>query len=124
MPNIRLLIDGPVLVLSGKARIRKSAADAQHFLDRRGDAAAPKPKTLSPRIAALIRGEPLAALPKVEAIAPEPPPQPPKLSSPVTAEATVKPKRKVATKPPAPKAEKKKAATRSSGKSVKKPKKK
>ena len=119
------LIDGPVLVLFGKARVCKSAKDAQQFLDRGGEAAAPKPKTLSPRIAALIRGEPLAALPKVEAPAPEPPPQPLKLSSPAhpVPEEPAKPKRKVAAKPRAAKVEKKKTATKSFGKPVKKPKK-
>ena len=54
------LIDGPVLVHFGKARVCKLPRDAQHLSDKRGAAAEPKPKTLSPRIAALIRGEPLA----------------------------------------------------------------
>jgi len=119
------LIDGPVLVLFGKARVCRSPEDVRHFLDGRGEAAAPKPKTLSPRIAALIRGEPLAALPKVKALVPEPPPQP---SEPVATvrpapEATAKPKRKIAAKPRAAKAEKKKTAIKTFGKSVKKPKK-
>jgi CspA family cold shock protein len=119
------LINGPVLVFFGKARICKSPEDAKHFLDRSGEAAAPKPKTLSPRIAALIRGEPLAAPSKVEAMAPEPPPQPVKSSATAhpVAEVTVKPKRKVAAKPRAAKAEKKKTATKNPAKSVKKPKK-
>jgi CspA family cold shock protein len=122
------LINGPVLVLSGKARICRSPEEAQLFLGKGGEAAMPKPKTLSPRIVALIRGESLSALPKVDAIAPELPPQPLKASStvhPVTevTEVTVKPKRKVAAKPHAAKAEKKKTATKSVRKPVKKPKK-
>ena len=120
------LINGPVLVLSGKARICKSPQDAQLFLSRGGEAAAPKAKTLSPRIAALIRGEALAALPKVDAPVPEPPPPPLKLSPivhPVPKEAA-KPKRKVAAKPPAAKAEKKKTGAKKIDKPVKRPKKK
>src|SRR5471032_1933245 len=75
------LINGPVLVLSGSARICKSPEDAQLFLVKGSEPAAPKPKTLSPRIAALIRGEPLAALPKVDAMAPEPTREPLESSS-------------------------------------------
>ncbi len=70
------LINGPVLVLSGRARVCKSPEDARLFLGKSGEVPAPKPKTLSPRIVALIRGESLAALPKADATAPEPPPQP------------------------------------------------
>jgi CspA family cold shock protein len=119
------LIDGPVLVLSGKARVCKSPQDAQLFLGRGGEAAAPKPKTLSPRITALIRGESLAALPKVDALAPAPPPQPTNISSTVhpVPEAPAKPKPKVAAKPRAAIAEKKKTAIKKPAKPVKKPKK-
>ena len=119
------LINGPVLVLSGKACVCKSPEDARLFFGGGGEAPTPKPKTLSPRIVALIRGEPLAALPKVDALASPPAPQTLKFSSiahPV-AEAPAKPKRKVAPKPRVAKAEKKKAATKKFGKSVKKPKK-
>ena len=119
------LIDGPVLVLFGKARVCKSPKDAQLFLGRGGESAAPKPKTLSPRIAALIRGEPLGALPIVDAKVPERPPQPLKPSSIVqpVPKAPAKPKPKAAAKPRAAKAEKKKAATKNFGKPVKKSKK-
>ena len=120
------LIDGPVLVFSGRARVCKSPQDAQQFLDRNGEAAAPKPKTLSPRIAALIRGESLVALPKVEALVPEPPPLPLKLppTVPQVPEEPAKPKRKVAAKPRPAKVEKKKTATKKTiGKPVKKSKK-
>ena len=80
---------------------------------------------LPPGIAALIRGEPLAALPKTDAIVPQPPLQPLKISSIVqpVPEVPAKSKRKAAVKPRAVKAEKKKTATRSLGKSVKKPRK-
>ena len=116
------LINGPVLVLSGKARICKSPEDVQLFFDGGGGTTVPRKKTLSPRIAALIRGEPLAALPKVEAIALQPAPQPPNFSSIVqpTSEVLAKSKRKVAAKPRAAKAEKKKAVIKNSGKPIKK----
>lgn len=124
------LIDGPVLELSGKARVCKSPEDVRRFLDQRGETAAAKPKTLSPRIAALIRGEPLAPLSKPDVKAPEPPPQPPAPPStaPVVTEAAVKAKRKVAAKPRPTKVEKKvekkKPAVKSTAKGVKKQKKK
>jgi CspA family cold shock protein len=118
------LINGPVLVLSEKARVCKTPEDAQRFLTRGSEPVARKPKTLSPRIAALIRGEPLAARPKVDAMAPEPAPQPLEASSVVhAAPATpAKPKHKVAVKPRAAKTEKRKTATKGF-KSVKKTKK-
>ena len=118
------LINGPVLVFSGKARICKSPEDARLFLVRGSEPAAPKPKTLSPRIAALIRGEPLAALPKVDAMAPEPTREPLESSSIVhpVSDVLAKPKRKVAVKLRAAKPEKKKTATKNF-KSVKKTKK-
>ena len=117
------LINGPVLVLSGKARVCKSLEDAQTFLSR-GSEPAPKPKTLSPRIAALIRGEPLAPLAEAAAIAPGPAPQPLERSSivPQFAEVPAKPKRKVPAKPRTAKTKKSKTATKDF-KSVKKRKK-
>ena len=122
------LINGPVLVFSGKARICKSPQDAQLLLGRGGEIAAPKPKTLSPRIAALIRGEPLAPLPIADAIAsqPAPPPLPLKPSATVHPVAEVPAKkstRKAVVKPRAAKTEKKKTAAKPAGKPVKKPKK-
>jgi CspA family cold shock protein len=118
------LINGPVLVLSGKARICKSSEDAQLFLAMGSEPATPKPKTLSARIAALIRGEPLAALPKVDAVAPEQAPQLLKSSSIVhpVPEVPAKPRRKVAVNPRAAKTKKGKTATKDF-KSVKKTKK-
>jgi CspA family cold shock protein len=115
------LINGPVLVLSGKARVCKSPEDAQLFLGRGGEPAAPKPKTVSPRIAALIRGESLAALPKADVMTAEPAPQPLEESSIVhpISEVLAKPKRKVAVKLRAAETEKKKTAKKDF-KSVKK----
>jgi CspA family cold shock protein len=118
------LINGPVLVFSGEARVCKSSEDAQHFLVRSSQPAAPKPKTLSPRLAALIRGEPFAAPEKVDAIAPEPVSQPPAFSAIVRqiSEVPAKPKRKDAVKPRPAKTKKGKTAPKDS-KSVKKKKK-
>ncbi len=55
------LINGPVLVLGGKARVCKTRDDAKAFLTNGGEVVATKPKALSPRMAALIRGEAPAA---------------------------------------------------------------
>ena len=108
------LINGPVLVLSGKARVCKSREDAQTFLSRTSEPTAPKPKTLSPRIAALIRGEPPAALPEVAAIAPEPTPHPLESSSisHLVPGVTAKSKRKVAVKRRSVKPKKEKTTTK------------
>lgn len=54
-----VLINSPIVVLSGKACICKSAKDAKAFIGGGGVSAVEKPKTLSPRLAALLRGEPL-----------------------------------------------------------------
>lgn len=51
------LINGPVLVVSGKARVCKSREEAKNFLNNGDDRPVGKPKALSPRMAALIRGE-------------------------------------------------------------------
>jgi cold shock protein len=51
------LINGPVLVVSGRARVCKSRDEARNFLNNNDDKSAGKPKALSPRMAALIRGE-------------------------------------------------------------------
>lgn len=66
-----VLINGPILVAAGKARICKTADDVRDFL---GLASAPvaKSKALSPRLAALISGQAVASLPERPA-APEPP---------------------------------------------------
>jgi CspA family cold shock protein len=51
------LINGPVLVRSGKACICKSADDVRAYLNKGGAVVPPKTKTLSPRIAAMLKGE-------------------------------------------------------------------
>jgi len=118
------LINGPVLVFSGRARVCKSKEDAEHFLNRAGEPAAPKPKTLSPRIAALMRGESLPALPKIDAKVPEPAPSSSEPSSIVHSapEEPVRPKRKVTVKPRVAAPKKAKAAMKAV-KTVKKKKK-
>lgn len=65
------LINTPILVLSGKARICKSAKEAKAFVEG-GGSVLEKPKGLSPRLAALLRGEhvpPPKAPDKVEEVA-------------------------------------------------------
>jgi CspA family cold shock protein len=51
------LINGPVLALAGKARVCKSREDANVFLNNGGNSVTTKPKFLSPRMVALMRGE-------------------------------------------------------------------
>lgn len=118
------LINGPLLVLAGKARVCKSPEEARLFLVRGGEPAMPKPKALSPRLAALIRGEPPAVLEKVDAIAPEPASQPLESSSVVRqmTEVPAEPKRNIAVKQRAAKTLKGKTVVKDS-KSVKKKKK-
>jgi CspA family cold shock protein len=69
------LINGPVIVFSGKARVCKTAGEVRSFLNKGEVAVTTKPKTLSPRIAAILRGEkPPVPVPSVEikSRAPEP----------------------------------------------------
>lgn len=69
------LVNGPVVATAGKARICKSAADVKAFLGAGSQAAShskppqDKPKGISPRMAALMRGESLPPRP----VAPPPP---------------------------------------------------
>src|SRR5512135_2238276 len=118
------LINGPLLVLAGKARVCKSPEEARLFLVRGSAAAMPKPKALSPRLAALIRGEPLAALEQVGAIAPEPASRPLESSSIVrqVLEVPAEPKRNIVVKQRAAKTKTGKTVTKDS-KSAKKKKK-
>ena len=80
------LINAPVVTMAGKARICKSAADVKAFLGTGSQAAAvarplqDKPKGISPRMAALMRGESLPPRP------PSPPP-PPEAKLPAKAQA-------------------------------------
>jgi cold shock CspA family protein/arsenate reductase-like glutaredoxin family protein len=58
-----VLINGPVLVAAGKARICKTAEDVRDFLGLTSSPVA-KSKALSPRLAALISGQAVASLPE------------------------------------------------------------
>lgn len=74
-----VLINGPVLVRGGTARICKTASEVRAFLGKGGADAGARPKMLSPRIAAMLRGEALP--PDASHRAPEkparvPPPEP------------------------------------------------
>jgi len=51
------LINGPVLTTSGRARVCKTVNEVRGFLRKDDAAIFPKPKTISPRIAAMLRGE-------------------------------------------------------------------
>ena len=70
------LVNVPVVAMAGKARICKSAADVKAFLGMGSQTAAiakplqDKPKGISPRMAALMRGESLPPRP----VTPPPPP--------------------------------------------------
>ena len=72
------LLNGPVLVASGQARICKTESEIRAFLRNDQATAAPKPKTLSPRMAAMLSGAPVPeaapALP-IEPPAPKPAPE-------------------------------------------------
>ena len=82
------LVNSPVVTMAGKARICKSAADVKAFLGTGSHAAAvakplqDKPKGISPRMAALMRGESLP---------PRPPSPPPPPEAKLPAKAQVKP---------------------------------
>ena len=118
------LVNGPVVAAGGKARICKSAAEVKAFLGAGAAAAANgasgKPKGISPRMAALMRGESLPprpvspppmteTAPKVQAkaaVKPAPellktaPQKPePKVKAPAPAKAAAKPAPKPETKP-------------------------
>jgi cold shock protein len=139
------LINGPVLVLSGKARVCKSREEAKDFLNNGADRPAVKPKALSPRMAALIRGEtpsphsdtsvqePAPRAPIADAVvlhadlpanpdSAAKPPQPSPSKSRTKPKTPAKPKLKPTGKTRAVKAEKK-TATKPARKTLKKPKK-
>ena len=82
------LIDGPVLVNAGKARICRSKTDVKAFLsDAPVDTASAKPKTLSSRLLMLMAGQAV-------------PPMPPKTKSPEVVEAAAPKKAPVPAAPP------------------------
>jgi CspA family cold shock protein len=86
------LVNSPVVTMAGKARICKSAADVKAFLGTGSQATAiarplqDKPKGISPRMAALIRGESLPPRP------PSPPPPEAKLPAKAQAKPAAEPK--------------------------------
>lgn len=124
------LIDGPVLVNSGKARICRSKGDVKAFLsDAPVDTVSAKPKTLSPRLLALMAGQPVPPLPPAPK-APEPVEAPAAKKAPVEAAPVAKIKlaprtvKKVAEKPKAeakPKAAAKPAPKKAAKTPAKKP---
>lgn len=136
------LINGPILALAGNARVCKTPEDAQTFLSGRSEATAMKVKTLSPRMAALIRGEPVVVPPEKANLAQEPAPAksppilpaapkvlvvttskpPPSTVVPASKE-PAKAKRKTIAVPRPTKVAKAKSAPKSVRKTVKKPKK-
>ena len=65
-----VLIETPLLVAKDRVRVCHSAEDVAAFLNRAAPVEPPKAKLLSPRLAAMIRGE---AVPEKSAAAPEQP---------------------------------------------------
>jgi len=97
-----VLINGPVVVAGNRARICKTAGEARAFLGMDGEAGDPRPKTLSPRMMAMITGGPVPNRPVVEDVRKaEPAPVPSVSSARAEAKIEVTPKAK---KAPAPKA--------------------
>lgn len=56
------LINGPVLVFAGKARVCKSPDEVRRFLRHDEEGQERKPKGLTPRMAAMLKGHPVAAV--------------------------------------------------------------
>lgn len=123
-----VLINGPVLATSGRARICKTVDEARSFLRKDEATSSPKPKTLSPRIAAMLRGEaPPSDEPAapVESPPPAPAPSPEKKARAGTkavakSKVTTKPKPKIAVKAAPEKTSKKKAALKKAPKPAQK----
>lgn len=63
-----VLINGPVVVAGNRARICKTAGEARAFLGVEGEAGDRRPKTLSPRMMAMITGGPVPSRPVVEEV--------------------------------------------------------
>ncbi|HSS14437.1 MAG TPA: ArsC/Spx/MgsR family protein [Rhizomicrobium sp.] len=67
------LINGPVVAMTGKARLCRTAQDVRALMGQDGSAApSAKPKGISPRMAAMVRGETVAPLPSKRLPEPEP----------------------------------------------------
>jgi CspA family cold shock protein len=110
------LVNGPVVAMAGKARICKTGADVKAFLGMNSPSHANgKPKGISDRMAALMRGESVPPLPAKPPEAKKPEPRKPETKAPeampVKAQAPVKAvEAKKAPAPIVPKAKAKPAA--------------
>ncbi|MBV9548238.1 MAG: cold shock domain-containing protein [Alphaproteobacteria bacterium] len=105
------LINGPILVSSGKARICKSAREVKAFLSGDIKEEPKKAKTLTPRLMALMRGEQVA--PAKSSGKAEKTGEKAQLEPDIAAKRSVSPKTKPAQKIPAAEATVKKKATAS-----------
>jgi CspA family cold shock protein len=85
-----VLINGPVVVAGNRACICKTAGEARAFLGMDGEAGDPRPKTLSPRMMAMIMGGPVPNRPVVEEVRKAEPAPAPAVTS---AKAEQKPKK-------------------------------
>jgi arsenate reductase len=82
------LINGPVVAMAGKARLCRTAEDVRALMGPDGSAApSAKPKGISPRMAAMVRGEAVAPLPRATSPARAPQPEPVAAKAPEKAEA-------------------------------------
>ena len=61
-----VLINGPVVVAGNRARICRTVGETRAFLGVEGEAEDRRPKTLSPRMMAMITGGPVPSRPVVE----------------------------------------------------------
>jgi CspA family cold shock protein len=123
-----VLINGPVVVAGNRARICKTAAEARAFLGVDGEAGDRRPKTLSPRMMAMISGGPVPSRPVMEEVRKaEPAPAPPVSPAKPEAKVEAKPKAKKAAPRKAPektvKAKKKEPAAKKPQKAKAAPKK-
>jgi len=94
-----VLINGPVVVAGNRARICKTAGEARAFLGMDGEAGDRRPKTLSPRMMAMITGGAVPSRPVVEEarkVEPAPAPAAPAAKVDLKAKLEAKPKIKIA----------------------------
>jgi cold shock protein len=124
-----VLINGPVVMVAGSARICRTAGEVRAFLKKSEPAVLPKPKTLTPRIVSMLRGEAVPRAVSAPSIkSPEPAPAPtkkvPAAQKPTAkTEPAAKPKGKTVVKPKPAKAPAKKSAAKKIAKPPKKTKK-
>lgn len=92
-----VLINGPVVVAGNRARICKTAGEARAFLGMAGEAGDRRPKTLSPRMMAMMTGGPVPSRPVVEEVRKaEPAPSAPAAKVDLKPKVEAKPKTKAA----------------------------